>query len=185
MAIFFPFVISRNSIQNTYRQFTQSDIKGMLNFLRWMNFFTTLTVAVFLVLSLFSTIMSFNLNKLLLTSYCLLFNSILCLYELHMKKLGDRLRRNYGFLFTYIGRSVFIFLFVLIFLLICSVGTIMMALEGFYSILALVVFGVALLNVIVTVLHPSFRKGDISLLDDPSGSYTAGDNECFVDLSDD
>ena len=102
-----------------------------------------------------------------------------------MKKLGDRLRRNYGFLFTYIGRSVFIFLFVLIFLLICSVGTIMMALEGFYSILALVVFGVALLNVIVTVLHPSFRRGDISLLDDPSGSYTAGDNECFVDLSDD
>ena len=107
-----PFMTFRNSIQNTYRQFTQSDIKGLLNFLRWMNFFITL--AVFLILSLFSTVLSFNLNKLLLTSYCLLFNGILCLYELHMKKLGDRFRRNFGFLFTYIGRSIFIFLFALL-----------------------------------------------------------------------
>lgn len=89
MALLLPFMTFRNSIQNTYRQFTQSDIKGLLNFLRWMNFFITLAVAVFLILSLFSTILSFNLNKLLLTSYCLLFNGILCLYELHMKKLGD------------------------------------------------------------------------------------------------
>ena len=114
MALLLPFMTFRNSIQNTYRQFTQSDIKGLLNFLRWMNFFITLAVAVFLILSLFSTILSFNLNKLLLTSYCLLFNGILCLYELHMKKLGDRFRRNFGFLFTYIGRSIFIFLFALL-----------------------------------------------------------------------
>ena len=59
----------------------------------------------------------------------------------------------------------------------------MMALGGFYSILALVVFGVALMN--VTVLHPSFRRGDISLLDDPSGGYTAGDNVRVVDEGDD
>ena len=60
----------------------------------------------------------------------------------------------------------------------------MMALGGFYSILALVVFGVALMNVVVTVLYPSFRRGDISLLDDPSGGYTAGDNVRVVDEGD-
>ena len=40
------------------------------------------------------------------------------------------------------------------------------------------------MNVVVTVLHPSFRRGDISLLDDPSGGYTAGDNVRVVDEGD-
>lgn len=141
-----------------------------------MNFFISLAIAVFLFLSLLSTIVTFNLNKLLLTCYCLLFNGILCLYELHMKKLGERFRRNFGFLFTYIGRSIFVFLLSWLGLLMHSIGTIMMALGSMYSLLAIVVFGVAALNVIVTVLHPSFRRGDISLLDDPSVSYTSGDS---------
>lgn len=64
-----------------------------------------------------------------------------------------------------------------------SIGTIMMALGSMYSLLALVVFGVAALNVIVTVLHPSFRRGDISLLDDPSVSYTSGDSVGVVVLA--
>ena len=169
-------LIDRNSIQNKYEQFTKADIKGLLTFLRWMNFFISLAIAVFLFLSLLSTNVTFNLNKLLLTCYCLLFNGILCLYELHMKKLGERFRRNFGFLFTYIGRSIFVFLLSWLGLLMHSIGTIMMALGSMYSLLAIVVFGVAALNVIVTVLHPSFRRGDISLLDDPSVSYTSGDS---------
>ena len=57
--------------------------------------------------------LSLDLSTFLLTAYCFLFSGILFLFELHTKRIGDRFRVEYGFLFTYIGRCLYIFLYAL------------------------------------------------------------------------
>ena len=100
----------RNFISEQYKQFKASDIKGLLQFLRWVNFFLALIIIFLTSFSAISSVLTLSVNLVLLYSFCLLFAGILGLYELHMKKLNERIRRNFGFLFTYIGRSVYIFL---------------------------------------------------------------------------
>lgn len=44
------------------------------------------------------------------------------------------------------------------------------------KIMGLVVFCVFFINLFVILVHPSFRHKEISLLDDPSISYTSGES---------
>ena len=51
-----------------------------------------------------------NPGVILMNAFSIVFAGILCLYEMQMKKLGQKLRRLYGFLYTYIGRSLYLVL---------------------------------------------------------------------------
>ena len=44
------------------------------------------------------------------------------------------------------------------------------------KIFGLVVLGISIMNLFVIVVHPAFRRREISLLDDPSVTYTAGES---------
>lgn len=162
---------------NQYRQFQASDIKGLLQTLRWANFFLALVIIFLTLLGAFNSALSLSVNLTLLYSFGFLFAAILALYELHMKKLGARIRRNFGFLYTYIGRSLYIFLYILFQSLIYSVATILFSPQAFLlQIVGIVAMADAFINVFVILVHPAFRKGELKLTDDPSVGYSAGDN---------
>ncbi len=88
------------------------DINRALAQIRWVNFFVALACLVLKVIGLLSLITSFNVFRLLMGSFSILFLGILLLYELQMKKLGKKFRVLYGFLYTYIGRAVYVMLYV-------------------------------------------------------------------------
>ena len=70
------------------------------------------TVAfVILIFTFFSRVFSFDVSGAIISGFCTIFTGILSLYELHMKRLNNKIRRNFGFLFTYIGRAAFVFLY--------------------------------------------------------------------------
>ncbi|KAK8793847.1 hypothetical protein WA171_002977, partial [Blastocystis sp. BT1] len=155
-------------ITTKYSEFKTSDIRHLLSFLRWTNLLTSFVVCTFTILTSISYLLNFNISTFLLSAYCCLFSGILFLFELHTKRINNRFKAEYGFLFTYIGRSVFIlFLSTLLF----SIPTFVQKIFG------LVVLGISVMNLFVIVVHPAFRRHEISLLDDPSITYTAGESE--------
>ena len=104
-------VIFRNVITEQVNTFKTMDVGRALSQLRWLNFALGLIVIVFEVLSVISVIASFDLAAIILNAFCIIFCGILCLYELQMKRLGRKFRKLYGFLYTYIGRALYIFLY--------------------------------------------------------------------------
>lgn len=97
-----------------------------------------------------------------------------------MKKLNERFRKNFGFLFTYIGRSAFIFLYRCLFLFICSISTILFSPQTFfYNILGIATLCDSVMNLFVILVHPAFRRGELKLTDDPSVGYSSGDSVCI------
>ena len=89
------------------------DVDRALKQLRVINMILGLVVIVVEIFGIFSTIASIftNPGAIILNGFCVLFCFILCLYEAQFKKLSKKLRRLYGFLYTYIGRALYIFLF--------------------------------------------------------------------------
>ena len=103
-------IIHRTYITTKYSEFKTSDIRHLLSFLRWTNLLTSFVVCTFTILTSISYLLNFNISTFLLSAYCCLFSGILFLFELHTKRINNRFKAEYGFLFTYIGRSVFILL---------------------------------------------------------------------------
>lgn len=170
----------RNYFSQQYQQFKASDIKGLLQFLRWTNFIFSLVIVFFAFFGAINSTLNLSLNLALLYSFCFLFAGILGLYELHMKKLNERFRKNFGFLFTYIGRSAFIFLYRCLFLFICSISTILFSPQTFfYNILGIATLCDSVMNLFVILVHPAFRRGELKLTDDPSVGYSSGDSVCI------
>ena len=105
-------LICSTYIKDKYSTFTNTSVHYVLSFLRWTNLFTALIVLGIALFSIISYVLTLDVRSILLTSYCILFSALLFLFELHTKKINRKLRINYGFMFTYVGRSVFIFLYV-------------------------------------------------------------------------
>lgn len=109
-------------------------------------------------------------------SWCI----VLLLYELHVKKLDKVFRRYLGFLYTYVGRTVFILLYSLGDLYYVIVYRRYKLGYDFFSLLMLYVLFISLpfelitvlLNTLLPLLHPSFRKKEFTLLSDPSPDYS-------------
>lgn len=90
------------------------DVDRALKQLRFINMILGLAVIVAEIFGIFNTILDVfrNPGAVILNAFCVIFCFILCLYEAQFKKLSKKLRRLYGFLYTYIGRALYIFLFV-------------------------------------------------------------------------
>ena len=86
------------------------DIGKALSQLRWFNMILGLATLILNAFGIIGNIIS--PGKMLMNAFSILFAGILCLYELQIKKLGNKLRKLYGFLYTYIGRASYLFLYV-------------------------------------------------------------------------
>ena len=73
------------------------DIGRALSQLRWINMLLGVIIIVFNIFGILGNLLNPGVI-------------LMCLYEMQMKKLGQKLRRLYGFLYTYIGRSLYLVL---------------------------------------------------------------------------
>ena len=84
------------------------DIGRALSQLRWIIMLLGVIIIVFNIFGILGNLL--NPGVILMNAFSIVFAGILCLYEMQMKKLGQKLRRLYGFLYTYIGRSLYLVL---------------------------------------------------------------------------
>ena len=151
------------------------DIGRALSQLRWINMFLGLIIIVFNIFGILGNLL--NPGLILMNAFSILFAGILCLYEMQMKKLGQKLRRLYGFLYTYIGRSLYLFLYVVLLFMWCSLGTILFTISTWYNwALGIIIILDALYNVLILFVHPAFKNGQRKMTDDPTVNYTAGES---------
>ena len=163
-----------NVITEQVNTFKKMDVGRALSQLRWLNFALGLIVIVFEVLSVISVIASFDLAAIILNAFCIIFCGILCLYELQMKRLGRKFRKLYGFLYTYIGRALYIFFIGTVVLSTYSNSNTM----GFlYLIVSIIMIIDSIYNVLIIFFHPAFKNGNRKITDDPTVAYSAGESE--------
>ena len=152
------------------------NVDRALKQLRFINMIMGLAVIVVEIFGIFSTIFDIftNPGAVILNAFCVIFCFILCLYEAQFKKLSKKLRRLYGFLYTYLGRALYIFF----------IGTVVIATSEsdsdrsiFFWIIGVIMIIVALYNVLIIFLHPAFKNGNRKITDDPTVSYSAGESE--------
>ena len=91
-----------------------------------------------------------GLSGLFLSIYCMIFSVIILLFELDIKKIQPIVRKYFGFIFTFQGRTMFI-----LFVASMAFGASFWLnyLSGIIGVL------VAFFNCFVTWKHPSFQKG--------------------------
>ena len=103
--------IRRKTIKQRFEEFKNSNIQSILNSVRWSNFMASTACFFFLIFTFFSKVLSLDISGTIISGFCVIFTGILSLYELHMKRLNRTIRKNFGFLFTYIGRAAYVFLY--------------------------------------------------------------------------
>ncbi|KAK8791192.1 hypothetical protein WA171_002141 [Blastocystis sp. BT1] len=155
-----------SSSKNPMASVKSMDIGRALSQLRWINMLLGVIIIVFNIFGILGNLL--NPGVILMNAFSIVFAGILCLYEMQMKKLGQKLRRLYGFLYTYIGRSLY-----LVFL-----GTILFTIDAWYNIvLGIIIILDAAYNVLILFCHPAFKNGQRKITDDPTQNYTAGESE--------
>ena len=108
MSLLPHWIICRASLKESMTSMVNQDIGKALSQLRWFNMILGLATLGLNIFGIIGNIIS--PGKMLMNGFSILFAGILCLYELQIKKLGNKLRKLYGFLYTYIGRACYLFL---------------------------------------------------------------------------
>ena len=101
--------------------------------------------------------------------YVILFGGLLLLFECRLKTFEKSVRKYFGFMYSYRGRTLFLaFVAVLCFgLSLVGIVTGVLTMCG------------ALFNGFVIFRHPEFKSGRYSYMDDPTKGYTHGDREAM------
>ena len=102
------------------------------------------------------------------SAYVVFFGLLLACLECNMSALAPRFQRNFGFMYSFAGRSAFI---------IFS-GTMVFAMN---QVLAWIVGSLTILNGLfngyIICVHPAFQTGELSARGDPYGGYSGGEKE--------
>lgn len=107
-------------------------------------------------------------STITVSGYVVFFGMLMTCLECNIGNLAPRFKRNFGFLFSFIGRTVFI--------IFCA--TMCFALNAWLGYLAGAVTAVnGLFNGYVICVHPSFKTGELSAKSNPFGGYTGGESE--------
>lgn len=96
-------------MKSAVQSVTGMNINKALSQVRWINLILGTLIIVVNIFGIIGNLL--NPGILLMDAFSVLFAGILCLYEMQMKKLGQKMRRLYGFLYTYIGRAAYLFLY--------------------------------------------------------------------------
>ncbi|KAF0685591.1 Aste57867_22559 [Aphanomyces stellatus] len=113
-------------------------------------------------------IITLNITGALVSIYVIVFGALFLLFECRLSSMETRIRRNFGFLYSYKGRAAFIFFIgFLDFGMKATLGTV----AGVFMCLN------ALLNLFIMLAHPEFKSGHISASSDPTTGYTTGNQE--------
>ncbi|KAF0701063.1 Aste57867_8509 [Aphanomyces stellatus] len=143
------------------------DTLTLLRYMRYINVVLALFQALTGFFGLFDLAM-LNITSFLIAVYVIIFALLLLAFECRFTSMEPTIRRQFGFLFTYRGRTAFIFF---VGFMNFGMADAMAKLAGILMCLN------AVLNLVVMTCHPSFRSGALRMDMDPTSGYTAGEHE--------
>ena len=139
------------------------DNEDLLQAMHWVNILNSLAVIVSAVL-IFLTIFTANLAQAFIAGYLLVFGLMLLIFEMRLTQYEDILRNDYGFMFTLIGRGLF-----LVFVGLLNLGVRHFAVGQYVGIFTV---ANALFNMYVLAKNPSWRT-ELALAEDAFGADNA------------
>ncbi|OQR80770.1 hypothetical protein THRCLA_11931 [Thraustotheca clavata] len=133
--------------------------------------------SIFQVIAGFTGLTSFitlNITGTLVSIYVIMFGLLFLLFECRLSSMEQKIRNNFGFLYSYKGRAGFIFFIgFLDFGMSTALGTV----AGVFMCIN------ALLNLFIMCKHPEFKSGHVSTNADPTANYSSGQQEAAAYLS--
>lgn len=143
------------------------EMPKLLRNMRIVNIFLSVIQVIAGISGLFSFI-RLNITGTLVSLYVIMFGLLFLLFECRLNRMEEKIRRNFGFLYSYKGRAAFIFFIgFLDFGMASDLGYI----AGFLMCMN------ALINLLVMCRHPEFRHGTMSADADPTKGYSSGNAE--------
>jgi len=143
------------------------DKSAAAGYLRCFNLLNAILIAFAGIYSLISpgNIITLDISTIILSAYISCFGCMFCCFELRFSYFEKRTREWFGFMYTYIGRTIFLFF----------VGSFCVGLVGNSDMSALgwavgaITMANGFINCIVIARHPDFK-----MFEDPTGKYTSG-----------
>ena len=148
----------------------EANADTVLGWLRYANLANGLCIMTGGVLGFLQPVSS--MTALAIGAYIILFGCMLFCFECRLKRMEDMVRRNFGFLFSYTGRTIFI-MFIATLCLGATNANGQVSPIGWVT--GIFTFLNAMFNCFVIYQHPAFGNGGISRSADPTKGYKSGE----------
>lgn len=114
-----------------------------------------------------TSFITLNITGTLVSIYVIMFGVLFLLFECRLSRMETAIRSNFGFLYSYKGRALFIFF---IGFLDFGIGSALATIAG------VLMCANAFINLMVMCRHPQF-KSSLGANADPTAGYTTGNQE--------
>ncbi|KAG7394097.1 hypothetical protein PHYBOEH_005835 [Phytophthora boehmeriae] len=133
----------------------------LMRYLRYANVVLAVLQALSGFMGLFNLVV-LDITCFFISVYAIIFALLLLAFECRFKHMEPWIRQQFGFLFTYRGRTAFIFI----------VGFMDFGMEGSLAyFVGMLMCGNALLSLLIMLFHPQFRDGLLDANMDPTMTY--------------
>lgn len=136
--------------------------------LRLVNLCNGIILILLGVLVFVTGLMSVSFTSVTVSAYVVFFGTLLSCLECNLSFLSSRFKRNFGFMFSYLGRTGFI-------VFSGTMALSMANIPGYLVGAATMLNGI--FNGYIICVHPAFKSGELSAKGDPYGGYTGGEGE--------
>jgi len=154
----------------TVRSWTTAQLKRTLRVANLCNGVTLIALGIIVFIIGMTTV---SFTSVTVSVYTCFFGLLLSCLECNISNLAPRLQRNFGFMFSFTGRTLFI--------VFCGSMAFAMGNWLSYVVGALTVLN-GLFNGYVICVHPAFKTGELSARGDPYGGYSGGEKEMLTYL---
>ena len=165
--------MSNQQKKGRLQQIREATPEQVLYWLRVANLSNGLCIIACGTISFLSPSTLLSLTSIAIGAYIVLFGCMLFCYECRLKRMEETIRRNFGFLYSYSGRTLFI-----LFIASLCLGT--TSDNGGITVLGwitgILTFINAMFNCFVVYSHPAFKSGAISRDGDPTAGYKSGES---------
>ncbi|KAJ0399645.1 hypothetical protein ATCC90586_001900 [Pythium insidiosum] len=149
------------------------DASTLIRYLRYINVLLAILQALAGFLGLFDLV-TLDITSFLISVYAIIFALLLLAFECRFSSMEPKIREQFGFLFTYRGRTAFIF----------CVGFMDFGMDNTLGwLVGILMCSNAFFNMLVMMCHPEFRNGNLSGSMDPTATYTGAGEETAQLLS--
>ncbi|TDH66000.1 hypothetical protein CCR75_002636 [Bremia lactucae] len=154
--------LSTLSAPTTYWQkMMRMEAATLMRYLRYANVVLAVLQALAGFMGLFN-LMMLDITCFLISFYAVVFALLLLAFECRFKHMEPWIRQQFGFLFTYRGRTAFIFI----------VGFMDFGMEGSLPFfVGFLMCANAILSLVIMLFHPQFREGTLNMNMDPTATY--------------
>uniref|UniRef100_A0AAV1URP8 Golgi apparatus membrane protein TVP15 n=1 Tax=Peronospora matthiolae TaxID=2874970 RepID=A0AAV1URP8_9STRA len=150
------------STPSTYWQkMKMMEAAALMRYLRYANVMLAVLQALAGFMGLFNLVV-LDITCFFISIYAIIFALLLLAFECRFKHMEPWIRQQFGFLFTYRGRTAFIF----------AVGFMDFGMDSSLAyFVGLLMCGNAVLSLVIMLFHPQFRQGTLDVNMDPTATY--------------